>query len=80
MDKVVVEKEVLVTEGQNGGTGSNAVWAIAFVIIIGLIVGALYYSGALARLTAPAGQKINVEVSAPAAAPAPAAPAAPANR
>ena len=75
MDKVVVEREV-VTEGGGGGTGSNAVWAIAFVIIVGVIVGALYYSGALKRLTSPpAAQKINVEVSAPAA-----APAAPANR
>ena len=76
MDKVVVEKEVLVSDGRRGdGTGSNAVWAIAFVIIVGLIVGALYYSGALRRLTSPQQpQKINVEVQQPAA-PAPAAPA-----
>ena len=76
MDKIVVEKEVLVTEGRRGGesTGSNAVWAIAMVIIVGLIVGALYYSGALRRLTSPPQpQKVNVEVTAP-------APAAPANR
>ena len=77
MDKVVVEREVVVGDGGGGnggnGTGSNAVWAIAFVIIIGIIVGALYYSGALKKLTSPQqqGQKINVEVSAPAA-PAPA--------
>ncbi len=78
MDKVVVEKEVLVSDGRRGeGTGSNAVWAIAFVIIVGLIVGALYYSGALRKLTSPQGQKINVEVQQPAA-PAPAAPAPPA--
>lgn len=77
MDKIVVEKEVVVTEGRSGGesTGSNAVWAIAFIIIVGLIVGALYYSGALRRLTSPQGPKVNVEVSAPVAAPAPAAPA-----
>ena len=77
MDKIVVEKEVLVSDGRRGeGTGSNAVWAIAFVVIVGLIVGALYYSGALRKLTnpQPQGQKINVEVSQPAA-PAPAAPA-----
>lgn len=73
MDKIVVEKEVVVGDG--GGTGSNAIWALAFIIIVGMIVGALYYSGALKKLTAPAAQKINVEVSAPAAAPA--APAAP---
>lgn len=77
MDKIVVEKEVLVTEGRRGGesTGSNAIWAVAMVIIVGLIVGALYYSGVLRRLTSPQPQKVNVEVSAPAAAPAPAAPA-----
>ena len=75
MDKVVVEKEVLVPTERGGGTGSNAVWAVAMVIIVGLIVGALYYSGALRRLTNPQPQKVNVEVTAPAAAPAPAAPA-----
>ena len=74
MDKIVVEREVVVGDG-GGGTGSNAIWALAFIIIVGMIVGALYYSGALKKLTAPAAQKINVEVSAPAAAPA--APAAP---
>ena len=79
MDKVVVERDVVVPVdgggrgGGGNGTGSNAVWAIAFVIIVGLIVGALYYSGALKRLTSPQQpQKVNVEVSAPAA---PAAPA-----
>ena len=77
MDKVVVERDVLV-DGGGESTGSNAVWAIALVIIVAMIVGALYYSGVLRRLTNPQGQKINVEVSAPAA-PAPAAPA-PANR
>lgn len=76
MDKVVVEREVVAGGGES--TGSNAIWAIAFVIIVGVIVGALYYSGTLKRLTAPAGQKINVDVSVPAA-PPPAAPA-PANR
>ena len=74
-DKVVVEREVVVQDGGGGGgngTGSNAVWAIAFVIIVAIIVGALYYSGALKRLTSPqqSERKINVEVSAPAAAPA----------
>lgn len=73
MDKFVVEKEVVVTDGSRESTGSNAVWAIAFVIIVGVIVGALYYSGVLRRLTSPQQQqKINVEVGAPAA---PAAPA-----
>ena len=77
MDKVVVEKEVLVPE-RGESTGSNAVWAIALVIIVGLIVGALYYSGALRRLTTPQQQKVNVEVSNPP--PAQQAPAPPANK
>ena len=70
VDRIV--KEVVVTEGGGGeSTGSNAIWAIAFIVIVGMIVGALYYSGALRKITQPAAQKINVEVSAPAA-PAPA--------
>ena len=76
MDKIVIEKEVLVDDRRGESTGSNAVWAIAMVIIVAIIAGALYYSGALRRLTNQAPSKVNVEVSAPAA---PAAPA-PANR
>ena len=57
-------KEVLVERGGDGGTASSAIWAITLLIIVGLIVGAVYYSGILRR--APAPQKINVDVSAPA--------------
>ena len=74
MDKIIVEKEVPipVPVESGGGTASSAIWAVTFIIIIGMIVGALYYSGALRRLTTPQQpQKINVEVAAPAA-PAPA--------
>ncbi|MEP7212851.1 MAG: hypothetical protein ABI791_07240 [Acidobacteriota bacterium] len=67
-EKVVVERDVVVRDGDGGGngTGSNAVWAIAFVVIVAIIVGALYYSGALKRFTSPQQQRqVNVEVSAP---------------
>jgi len=72
-DKVVVEREVVVQDGGGGGgggngTGSNVAWALAFVAIVAIIVGGLYYSGALKRLTSPqqSQQKINVEVGGPA--------------
>jgi hypothetical protein len=75
MDKIVVEKEVLVPERRESAA-SSFFWAIAMVIIVGIIVGALYYSGALRRLTTPQQQqKINVEVSNPPPAQAPAPPA-----
>lgn len=71
MNRVIVEKEVPVAV-ERESTASNAIWAIAFIVIVGMIVGALYYSGALRRLTSPsAPSKVNVEVTAPAA-PAPA--------
>jgi hypothetical protein len=72
MDRVVVEKQpatAVIAAEPRESTGSNAVWALAMVIIVALIVGALYYSGALKKLTSqqPSTQKINVEVGAPAA-------------
>ena len=74
----IVEREVVPVVETGESTGSNFIWAVAFILIVGMIVGALYYSGALRRITSPAAtqQKINVDVQAP----APAAPAAPANR
>jgi hypothetical protein len=66
-----VETDVVVVPAESGeSTGSNAIWAITFIIVVGLIVGALYYSGILKRIANPAPQKVNVEVSAPAQAPA----------
>ncbi len=80
MDRVVVQREVPVaaapvTVEREGGTASSAIWALAFIVIVGMIVGALYYSGALRKLSnaATQPQKVNVEVTAP-------APAAPTNR
>ncbi|MBP6004495.1 MAG: hypothetical protein KA746_13765 [Pyrinomonadaceae bacterium] len=59
------------------GTGSNAVWAVAIVVVVAIIAGVVYYSGVLK--TGPK-KDINIKVTTPAApsAPAPAAPSAPA--
>lgn len=75
MDKIVVEKEVVV-EKPRESAASNFFWAFAMVAVVAIIVGALYYSGALRRLTSPQQpQKVNVEVSNPPPAQAPAPPA-----
>jgi hypothetical protein len=47
---------------EENGTGSNVVWAIATIIIVAMIVGALYYSGFLGGTKK---QQIDVEISAP---------------
>jgi thiazole synthase ThiGH ThiG subunit len=66
MSKIVVEREVVpVVEDSGSGTGSNVAWALAMVIIVAMIVGALYYSGVLRRLTNQPAQKVNVEVKTP---------------
>lgn len=44
-----------------GSTGSNAIWAVALVIIVGLIVGAIFYSGILTKKTA-----VDINVTTPA--------------
>ena len=50
---------------EDNSTGTNMIWAVAMIIIVAIIAGALYYSGALSgRRTNPT-QKIDVEVSAP---------------
>lgn len=43
-------------------TASNMIWAIAMIIIVAIIAGALYYGG---FLSGKSRQKIDVEVSAP---------------
>jgi hypothetical protein len=45
----------------DGGAGSNAVWAIALVIIVGLIVGAIFYSGVLTNNK----KQVDINVTAP---------------
>lgn len=46
------------------GTGSNAVWAIALIIVVAIIVGAVYYSGILKG--SPKKSEIDINVTAPA--------------
>ena len=46
------------------GTGSNAVWAIAFVIIVAIIGAVVYYSGILR--TKPGKTDVDINVTAPA--------------
>ncbi|MEP6787309.1 MAG: hypothetical protein ABJB40_02680 [Acidobacteriota bacterium] len=50
------------------GTGSNAVWAIALVVIVAIIGAVAYYSGILK--TSPT-KNVDIKVTAPAAPAAP---------
>jgi hypothetical protein len=64
MRKVVVEEEVVVRDGDSGeGAASNAIWAVAMIIIVAIIAGAVYYSGILKQ--SPAKNKVDVEVTVP---------------
>jgi len=55
-------------EEDGNGMASNAIWAIALIIIVGMIAGVVYYSGML-RTTNP-DRKVDINVTAPAAPPA----------
>jgi hypothetical protein len=67
MSKVVVEKEVpVVATEPRESTASSFIWALAFIIIVGIIVGALYYSGFLRRVTHQQPTKVDVTVQQPA--------------
>ena len=44
----------------DGNTGSNAVWAVAIIIIVALIIGAVFYSGVLTNK-----KQVDINVSAP---------------
>jgi hypothetical protein len=52
---------------EGNSTASNMIWALAMIIIVAIIAGALYYGGFLSGKTR---QKIDVDISAPQAAPA----------
>ena len=66
MKKVIVEDVAVVHESGGESTGSNAIWAVALVIIVAIIAGAVYYSGILKTRPGGATDKINVDVSVPA--------------
>jgi hypothetical protein len=46
------------------GSASNAIWAVALIIIVAMIVGVVYYSGILTGGTDK--KEIDINVSAPA--------------
>lgn len=58
---------------EENSTGSNAVWAIALVVIVAIIGGLIFYSGILK--TSPNKKQVDINVTAPSAPAAPAAPA-----
>lgn len=45
-------------------TSSSAIWAVALIIIVAIVMGALYYGGVLSGK--PQKDKIDVEVTVPA--------------
>jgi len=50
---------------EEGGSrvASNFIWAVALIVIVGLVAGALYYGGILSGKTE---KKVNVDISVPA--------------
>jgi hypothetical protein len=47
---------------EENGTGNNLIWAIAMIIIVAIIAGALYYSGFLGGTKK---EQIDINISAP---------------
>lgn len=47
---------------ESEGTASNAIWAVALIIIVGLVVGAVYFSGILK--SGPK-KEVDINISAP---------------
>lgn len=48
---------------EDNSTGSNFIWAVALIIIVAIIAGALYYSGFLGGTKK---ERIDINVTAPA--------------
>ncbi len=47
-------------------TASNFIWALAMIIIVGIIMGALYYGGVFRSLTKDKKTDVDVTITAPA--------------
>jgi hypothetical protein len=58
---IVYLKEKFMAE--DNSTGSNFIWAVALIIIVAIIAGALYYSGFLGGTKK---ERIDINVTAPA--------------
>jgi hypothetical protein len=61
--EVVVER--VVGDGGSESTASSAIWALAFVIIMAMLIGFVYYSGIWKKIRGGGTQKVDVTVSAP---------------
>jgi uncharacterized membrane protein YpjA len=48
---------------EDKSVASNFIWALAFIIIVGIIMGALYYGGVFSAK--PAKQEIDVDIKVP---------------
>ncbi|HEV7644510.1 MAG TPA: hypothetical protein VGO50_11250 [Pyrinomonadaceae bacterium] len=48
-------------------TASNFIWALALIIIVGIIMGSLYYGGVFRSLTKDKKTDVDVTITAPAA-------------
>lgn len=47
---------------EENSTGSNLIWAVAMIIIVAIIAGAVYYSG---MLSGNKKQEVDVEIKVP---------------
>lgn len=50
---------------EENSTGSNMIWALAFIIVVAIIAGALYYSGFLGKATKGTTESTTINVTAP---------------
>ena len=48
-------------------TASNFIWAIALIVIVGIIMGALYYGGVFRNINKDKKVDVDVNITAPAA-------------